>query len=581
MSVLPTSYAFNLPQRAVTYGHMSSGGTVIYSRFSNGASFYSVNPGINLIDLELTIFAPNETVNPVSITAIYTTAAGETPLVLTFLPQIEDAVFPVQVTLPPVEQDGELILYYGAASSDGLPLVTLNYPLPPAVLNNPTQQMTAEYKTLLAALTGANNRGQSGSLQSELGQQGKVGLEHKDHRPASDSLAGATQQAIARLAGLTKVITNNHVANELLSLELWLSRALVSNLEFPTELKELANYATSITAALTNLTLILDQYSINIAGSTVTNNSGAVNQAAQAIRYTSNSVFDIDSPTTLINTNYLIQQSSKATFRQTGIDQLSCFNSWTRAEETVTHQAQDIFNYAERQIASGADFSLNTFGSGIDAYREDYKQQVGGTAQLPGYTLVGSGTFDFNSKGGGFWLRVAADIIQRASAFVVDVTRSVFIKAAADVAIEGQRINITSKGKLTLDADEIVLRSSRPLQVYIGTGPEYMQQTFSGLAPVINPELLRLPELSVFEPALANLSELVDAVLSVDQAVDLFDPAAILPLYTLDVAYTTSPLVVEVSLPTHLLDYPKSPGLDIPTPQPNNGVVKAAVYPKA
>jgi hypothetical protein len=492
-----------------------------------------------------------------------------------------DGSYIVTTNIPPLlnQVNGHLIATSTDGSySDGLPIAQAPYPSIPKELENDgaSREIILDYENLLDVLAPPNTRSTSGTVQSNFAKKGLNALENKDDKKRKNAVQGAVQQAVSRIRGLSEVIAINHLADEVVKLQTWSNTIMLLDImsadagDLASDVTNLIEYTAGITQDLIKLTKILEEYGINLKGTTSTQNSAVVNQAAQAFRYTSNSVYDIESPTTLLNTEYLIQQSSKATFRQTGVDQLSCFDSWHRAEDTITRQAKTQYNYASEKIFSGAKTHVGTYNTGSDYYNETYKVQTGTGIDNTSFLVNALSNIDLFSSTGDFLVRAMRNIIHRATSFIVKAGSSIFLQSEDTVAIEakdGDLHLISRGGRIVLDADNIIFRTDNPVEFYKGKGPEYELATPEYVPlPVKRPDLMRLPHLSLKD---ANFPD----------ELGLLNPSAY-PSYTVKGEYLTAPTQDSVLIPQELLEYPKAP-LGATVPQPNNGVVSSPVYPSA
>jgi hypothetical protein len=335
----------------------------------------------------------------------------------------------------------------------------------------------------------------------------------------------------------------------------------------------LDEYLAAVTTSLLKLSHILKQYTIGLKGTTANLNSAVVNQAAQAMRYTSNSVFDIESPVTLFSTEYLIQQSSKGTFRQTNIDQLSCFNSWVRAEDNIVRQSKAQYNYATDTMYNGGMTKVDSFINGSQYYQGQCKIQTGLSEDLSSFKVRAAGSIDLFSAAGGIFSRALTSIVGKAINFIVDARRAVFIKSRGTLALEAAKdLHIVSNGgKIVIDADQVIFRTNKPVESYVGVGPQYQFGTILTPTPILRPAMNRVPLLTLIDAA-----EPVGAISAIKA---LLSPLK-KPAYIIREVIPTVPIFDTVTIPTPLLEYPKAPTAAT-VPQPTNGVIANPVYPAA
>jgi hypothetical protein len=554
--------------------------------YVDGAQQLIVDSSIPTVaTVRITGYNAEQGIYPEDVSFFYKPIGGtgneEIPVDILGQPELQDdGSYIVTTRIPPLNfrADGHLVANYSDGStSDGLDLVQAPYPALPEVLDNDgaSREILLDYENLLDVLAPPNARSNTGTVQSSFSRKGLNALENKDDKKRKEAVQGAVQQAVSRIRGLSELLVTHHLGDELVKLQTWLTAIAIPDFtnidigDFLADLSDLVEYTAGVTQDIVKLTTILEQYSIGLKGSTTSQNSGVINQAAQAFRYTSNSVFDIEAPTTLLNTEYLIQQSTKATFRQTGVDQLSCFNSWQRAEDGIVRQSKNQYNYATEGIYNGAKVKVGTYMSGTDNYMSGYSLTAGPVPLGSSYNVLAVGDIDFFSVIGSFLVRTFNDMASKVKNFIVKASENVFIQSEENLAIEakGDTLHlINRKGKIIIDAKQVIFKTDDPVDFYKGKGPLFYPAQ-PDYAPIKVPrfDLLKLPHLSV---------------------IDLMEPGSILaatpayPLYIVETAFTTLPEPPKTIIPPELLDYPKAaPGATVP--QPNNGVISSPVYPAA
>lgn len=477
---------------------------------------------------------------------------GELTVSVESTQSINDSDYLIQARINGAGQ-GQLTATVGGVVSNGVFITLLEYP---SVSVPKVTDVLRDYDVAIAALKPTSAA--IGTTKDQLANNGKVqpSVDRGD-KPKFDSLPGATQEATSRLAALSESLGLVHLASELASLQTWVS---AQGTEILTD--DLSNYQSSLSEGLVRLGLILEKYSYSPAGSDISRISSAYGRSAQSFRFNSGSVFDVYAPATLLNTEYLVQQSSKGTFRQTAIDQLSCFYSWERSEESIVQQAKDRYEYTTEHSYVGGKQSVEVFESGDSRYGSGLDLQVGdGISEAP-YNVSVTKDINFFSQLGSYFLRVLDRVYSSCKEFVVEAVEHVFLKARR-AAIEGEKsVDITvTDGKLTLRADDIVFVSKNPVRLVTGEWPLLMEQYLSGMSPTQDPELRRRPALvtttlGVEEPTLRPL----------------------LTSYVVSITCPMEPIFKPVVYPVELLEYPKS-GLPKDIKQPFNGAVAQPVSP--
>jgi hypothetical protein len=294
-------------------------------------------------------------------------------------PTDQPNTFRISPGLPSDFKDGsQVVVNYLDAESNSLPVGDGAYPsLPPYQANQASEELVGLYTQAGSALSAAGGGGQSspGSLLGDLAASGKVPIEAKDDILRKEPLRGAAKEAVSRYNGLTNLLNGSHKADEMLKLRLWLTGLGVGDLSVASEIGE---YSTTLAYSMSRLGFIMKKYDFTNKGSVVVQSSNAYNSSAQSHRFNSGTVFDIYAPTTMINTEYLIQQSSSATFRQTGIDQLSCFYQWHRAEDAMVNQTKNLYNYATHQVVNGGNALNEVYNVATYKYLDGVDVRIGG-----------------------------------------------------------------------------------------------------------------------------------------------------------------------------------------------------------
>lgn len=585
INILPEDYE-SIEALPKLYGKSDNASEVIQISYTDGSNQLVIDSALSTaVDLSVISYSLNQDLSTDNLSFYYRpvniSTVSQFPLNILKGPhKQEDGSYLVTVEIPSfdVRFNGYLIASYaGISTSDGLDLIQAPYPEVPDSLikDKPSKRVILDYEELLDVLAPPNTRSSTGTVQSSFSKKGLNALANKDDKKRKDAVQGAVQQAVSRIRGLSEVLVTNHLGDELIKLQAWLTSIAIpdfTNVNIETLLADLTGvleYTTGVTQDIIKLTTILEQYSIGLKGTTSSQNSGVVNQTAQAFRYTSNSVYDIESPTTLINTEYLIQQSTKSTFRQTGVDQLSCFNSWQRAEESIFRQSKNQYNYSTEGIYNGAKVKVGTYVSGTDNYLSGYSITTGPVPTGSSYNVLASGDIDFFSAMGNFLIRTFGNMANKVKNFVVKASEHIYIQAEDSLAIETKGDNlhlINRNGKIIIDAKQVIFKTDEPIEYYKGTGPLFFPaiQQYN-LLEVPRYDLMMLPHLSVID--LMESGSLLSAV-----------PDN--PLYTVEASFLTLPEPPKTIIPPELLSYPKaSPGATVP--QPNNGIISAPVYPSA
>lgn len=566
-------------------GQTGTTGSVLQISYANGSSQLLSDQTISsTTTVKVTGYTGNR-LDPEGISFYYqpanTPGTEPIPLNIVGIPELqEDGSYLVTTEIPALGNDinGHLVAGYSdGATSDGLEVIQTPYPTVPEDLVNDgaSRQVLTDYENLTDSLAPPSTRSVTGTVQSSFSKKGLNALDNKDDIKRKEAIQGAVQQAVSRIRGLSEVLAIHHLGDEVVKMQAWLTSIAIpdfTNVNIASllalgDITKIVEYAVDVTQDVVKLTDILEQYSIGLSGSTAVQNSGVVNQTGQAFRYTSNSVFDIEAPTTLINAEYLVQQSTKSTFRQTGIDQLSCFTSWQRAEDGMMRQAKNQYNYATDGIYNGAKVKVGTYVSGTDNYLSGYSLTAGPVPLGSSYNVLAAGDIDFFSVLGDFLIRTFRNMANKVKNFIVKAAENVYIQAEDSLAIEAKGNNlhlINRNGKIIIDAKEVIFKTDNPIEYFKGEGPLFYPAV-QEYDPVEVPryDLMLLPHLSV---------------------IDLMEPGSILaavpenPLYIVEASFLTLPEPPKTIIPPELLDYPKAP-TGATVPQPENGVVFNPIYP--
>lgn len=637
-SILPADYSQTnrLPQ---ALGKAGNSGTVLQVSYLNDNNQLLLDRDLaTRTTVRVTGYSGVGEINPESLSFSYKSTgdlAGTTiPVSVVGQPELQpDGSYLITTEIPPLNEtvNGYLVAnYVDGATSDGLEVLQAPYPPVPEGLENDgaSRQILLDYENLLDALAPPNTRSNTGTVQSSFSKKGLNALENKDDKKRREAVQGAVQQAVSRIRGLSEVLVTNHLGDELAKLQTWANTITLLDVmtvdadDIAATVMEVIEYTASVSQDLVKLTTILEQYSIGLKGTTASQNSGVVNQAAQAFRFTSNSVYDIEAPTTLLNTEFLIQQSSKATYRQTGIDQLSCFNSWQRAEDMMTRQAKSFYNYATDRIYNGAETQVGTFDNSASYCNETYKVQTGKAVDKSSFVVTSEDSIDLFSVAGSIFSRAVKSIIHRTADFITTAKNSIFMQSEGTLALESEQdLHLVShKGRIVIDADDVIFRTKNPVQFYMGDvtveNPLFIPWYVPRMAlPIPRPDLLMIPRLEVFDvndlppveeevpidevPAEGGTSiavegppgEAIEVIQPEGEAIEVIEPPEEeveeeveeelrLPLYLVEGLILTAPKIKPVILPQELLEYPKAASAAT-VPQPNNGVVSSPVYPAA
>jgi uncharacterized membrane protein YgcG len=385
MAVLPQDYDLNellFPGDSgapITYGSVdiSTGTTITASTevpLVRGAEDNAVN--VTILGGDVGTINPND----FSVTAISPDRETSVRLpVQGITAATQPNSFKLTPGLPENFVDGsQVVVSYLGAESNSLPVANGTYPtLPVYEANQASEELLGLYAQAGAALSGAGGGGQSdnGTLEGILAASGKVTIDAKDDILRKEALRGAAKETATRYGGLTELLNGNHIADEVLKLGLWTASMGLGNLDVADQFRK---YKTTLAYSMSRLGFIMKKYDFTNKGSVVVQSSNAYNSSAQSHRFNSGTVFDIYAPTTMINTEYLIQQSSNATLRQTGIDQLSCFYRWHRAEEAMINQTKKIYNYTTDQVINGGNALDEVYNVATYKYLDGVNVHIGG-----------------------------------------------------------------------------------------------------------------------------------------------------------------------------------------------------------
>lgn len=336
-------------------------------------------------------------------------------------------------------------------------------------------------------------------LHERLAQIGCVQPTQHSKTLSTGTPLGHKLDAAGRFRALAEVLGVNHKYDELAKLKLWTEfNKPVSYL--PTDIKR---YTESLDSGIERLKTVYDMWGYAEIGSTTERSTASQIKTAQSFSFTSATAFDVTAPAMILNSEYLVQQASKGSFRQTNIDQLSCFYRWHRAEKFIVTQAKDYFNYASQFSFFSGNFNTTVYNTKEERY-EHLLTQVGqsdeGKNAVNAFNVLGildtaenptvkkdlsfetteestpislggldqPSSWDINVKHDFNLFSVLAGIVQRskeliyqqAKALITEVVESYFVKSGNHIYLEaGKDLYLRSKGTLYLSGKKVVIHT--------------------------------------------------------------------------------------------------------------------------
>jgi hypothetical protein len=270
-----------------------------------------------------------------------------------------------------------------------------------------------------------SNKAKAGTYDAALKKLGMSEPTSRSTQTTKGRTGGAVETAVAGYRSLAEALAANHKYDEFSKLRVWVNLSKPKNYR----IKRLNEYRTALDNCMERLAVVMQNYDYVEVGSSVKDHTNAENSNALSFRFNAGTFFDVYSPASVFNTEYLIQYSTRGTFRQTAIDQLSSFYTWHRAQNNMVHQARDYFNYSTQHSFLGGNINTTIYRDKKERYEYLVTQigQVKGGEKVEGKLRSASKkTAEFNGQsaqlpsmggsesggmgGGGFTVEGASDV---------------------------------------------------------------------------------------------------------------------------------------------------------------------------
>jgi hypothetical protein len=350
-------------------------------------------PG-NPITATLKAYPPLATAEDIKLESI----TDQSTFIASSFTEITPGVYQASITVESGSGDLEFIAKDNKGnSSNGSVVNTISPPLSANSSNLDKQTLSALNQTSAMADTAEPTRAKSGTYQQALKKRGKSEPTSRSTETQKGRVPGAVETAVAGYRSLSETLAANHKYDEFSKLRLW------ANLTKPKSyrIKRLNDYRKALDECMERLAIVMQNYDIVEVGSAAKDHTNAENSNALSFRFNAGTFFDVYAPASVFNTEYLIQYSSRATFRQTALDQLSSFYTWHRAQNNMVHQARDYFNYSTQHSFLGGNINTTVYRDKKERYEYLVTQigQVQGGAKTEGKLRTASKkTAEFNGQ---------------------------------------------------------------------------------------------------------------------------------------------------------------------------------------
>lgn len=325
-------------------------------------------PG-NPITVVVKAYPPLEDSSSLNIQAVDNSAE----FVASSFTELSQGVYEASLTVSDKTPRLEFVVKDGQGnSSNGSVVTPVTAPSSTKSINSSNETLNTLNKTSAMADVAETTRAKAGTHTQALKKRGKSEPTSRSTETQKGRIPGAVETAIAGYRALSETLASNHKYDEFSKLRLW------TNISKPKSyrIKGLNDYRKALDECMERLAIVMGNYDIVEVGSSAKDHTNAENSNALSFRFNSGTFFDVYSPATVFNTEYLIQYSSRATFRQTAIDQLSSFYTWHRAQNTMVHQAKDYFNYSSQHSFLGGNINTTVYRKKKERY-ESLLTQVG------------------------------------------------------------------------------------------------------------------------------------------------------------------------------------------------------------
>ncbi len=350
-------------------------------------------PG-NPVTIRLKAYPP---VSDAAALSIQTTD-GSSNFVASSFTEVEPGTYEASVTVSSESNRIEFVVQDNQGNvSNGSVVTPLSPPSFSSSANFDTETLDALNQTSAMADTAETTRAKAGTYEQALKKRGKSEPTSRSTETQKGRVPGAVETAVAGYRSLSEALAANHKYDEFSKLRLW------ANLSKPKSyrIKRLNDYRKALDECMERLAIIMGNYDIVEVGSAAKDHTNAENSNALSFRFNAGTFFDVYSPATVFNTEYLIQYSSRATFRQTALDQLSSFYTWHRAQNNMVHQARDYFNYSTQHSFLGGNINTTIYRDKKERYEYVVTQigQVSGGEKVEGKLRTASKqTAEFNGQ---------------------------------------------------------------------------------------------------------------------------------------------------------------------------------------